>query len=448
MSHCIFSPPPNPAHSSMQLPMLASSPIRRLHRHAIESILAFASLTDLSQSLRVCSSWMAAVGSMRPIGASVRVDSDASQLAELCQSRLARHVTERLRLAFVARILSPVTEHGLSRPQASSSSPLALIRQSMPRLREMHVQVECGRNAQLEFPPALTALTLNLIQSVKAPELALECLTALPLLRKLTLSGPNHLSLRPLRSCTCLGEVHIHIQTMQPDQMEDLRSLRSFLPVLVVRDLNAAGMQQIAWGRPLAPGQDDEVPPRWEFGSAFMDVHQTRAEFLAQIPWLTDLTCTLPNGVLSFLSRLARLRRLDLRLVASPATAAELVDTLCRCQTLTQLEILSSHLTAADLQVVCSSLPLLRGLGLCGMPLVRDLSFLSGLAGRLRSFDLSRMALMSPAAFQSLFQLRSLTSLTVRQVWSHEHIDDQQLPLLREALTECTNFEIHLSGWA
>ena len=69
----------------------------QLHRHALESVFACLTLRELNRSLAVSRDWLAAVGSMRSIGATVldgRLDDLTLHtcVAPMCASLLARHI--------------------------------------------------------------------------------------------------------------------------------------------------------------------------------------------------------------------------------------------------------------------------------------------------------------------------------------------------------------------
>jgi len=64
-----------------------------LHRHALESVLSFASVRELAQLLSVCHDFNGAVRSMAPIAGEVRRDLSSVALAAAMHSLLARHIT-------------------------------------------------------------------------------------------------------------------------------------------------------------------------------------------------------------------------------------------------------------------------------------------------------------------------------------------------------------------
>ena len=82
------------AESKAVAPSPGPAPSSLLHRHALESVFGFLSLSELHVVLSVSAGWLAAVGSMAPIGAAVldRYFDQFTVLGAMCSSRLARHV--------------------------------------------------------------------------------------------------------------------------------------------------------------------------------------------------------------------------------------------------------------------------------------------------------------------------------------------------------------------
>ena len=69
----------------------ALRPASTAHRHAIESILAFLSLSELARANRVSRHWHSAVLHMRPLGVAVAIETALEQCDR--QSQVFRHVT-------------------------------------------------------------------------------------------------------------------------------------------------------------------------------------------------------------------------------------------------------------------------------------------------------------------------------------------------------------------
>lgn len=139
------------------------SPIRRLHRHALESVLGFFSKSGLATALRVSREWNAAVKTMPSVRFTFATLS-ADSLLPVLHSPLARHLG-----VFDVRWESNRVDPWSGRPAPWSGGP-AIMAQLVARLKELsdvsctEDRLESGLTAVARPPPrnpVVVTLTLD-----------------------------------------------------------------------------------------------------------------------------------------------------------------------------------------------------------------------------------------------------------------------------------------------
>jgi len=136
-----------------------------LHRHALESVLGFLKLRELHAAVRVCAEWRGAVGSMRPINATLGFYIPlVASLREVGESQPTATLLGR-QVGAVGTAASPVNVY--------RSAALGALVMHFPRLRELY----CACNLDyltperpLLLPPLLRVLRLELFFSSSPAE--------------------------------------------------------------------------------------------------------------------------------------------------------------------------------------------------------------------------------------------------------------------------------------
>jgi hypothetical protein len=277
-------------------------PHERLHRHALESVLAFLAFGELHAALQVSRSWQAAVGTMRPLAQEGRLylSSDNTSIARL-QSRMARHVgyvnidfavtPEQLR-DITARlpgawrlVFTPAVHGGWS---GSERFPQAL-RDIVVRFADGHSSAQVkALLAALAQQQSLTALSLH-SNAALSDDVNLEPLQLLPRLLMLEVAfDPDDavpLSARHVTQLRALTQIRrLFMATLEKFEDESL-----------LRVLRAPNVQPLQWM---------ELPYQIDMTAAIIaELHVLPAlqkvsivvadmasfAFLANLPQLTDL---------------------------------------------------------------------------------------------------------------------------------------------------------------
>jgi hypothetical protein len=275
----------------------SSSPVTRLYRHALESIFAFCSLSELSTMLQVSKEWAAAVHSMRPLDAA---HFDVLSLPRVCASRLSRHVGS-LRWS----------------PQSPSVDALSVLSLHLPHLHTLHCWF-CDDWSSLVFPARLRRLDVLFASAIDFHDVldgqldigpAIRAIAALPLLESFTLRAEAEITrccLSPLVAAPALNHLALVLyctdaldSTVNIDALRNMPHLRSleFEPsaaafIRMLQPPHTMPLETLCIGSPFTA----------EFGEA-----------IVYLPSLTDLQFNLWSTQTDFLCRLPNLHRLELQ---------------------------------------------------------------------------------------------------------------------------------------
>lgn len=397
----------------MQPPSVDESPIRRLHRHALESVVGFLTLPELPLSAQICSTWLGAAVLMKPLSAAVLIPSDT--VPSMCASRLARHVG-------ALTIVGPIDATSSSAP-----SVLSRITASLKHLHTMVVTLVIDSGSIVAFPSSLTQLDLTLspqrecdLNSVRHTfNGILAVVAALPRLTRLTLVAnrhPHQLSFAPLKSALVLEELSYAARPLDDSQLDDLRSLRQ-IRILRLNNPEHPRLHRLICGAAdSASSPDLSSLPRWECLSSILLADAPRQTLIAMVPTLTEL-CIVPRGPITCLAHLPALRTLDLRLLSYDRPGAEVVTAVQHCSRLTALFVLGSRINGSHLAALLPSLPMLQSLKLSHSNEIDSThAFTSGpVVSTLRSLELSMCshAGLTDSEFRKLRCLKALTLLKV-----------------------------------
>ena len=339
------------------------APPPTLYKHALESVFAFLALRDLSRVLAVSLDWSAAVGSMRPIGAT---NLRPHSVSAVCASHLARHISR-----WTSDVLSV------------SSEGLSLLSLTMRSLHTLECTLtEPRSDAAIVFPPKLTRLTLTVdypsstvvnavIQSIRR---------RLPLLQslKLALPQPSALSFAPLQSLPHLTEFEFKWPNM--DKVDHKPTDAQIDQIRAMRHLT----------RPPFPPSTDQLcrllrsphSLHWQSisESSFVPVDAKLSLLLPSLPSLTQLYADLlADCDPAFFSRLTNLTELRLSLsdFADASTWDSLAFALQSCTNITDLTLDQNPLTSAQMSMMLSHFINLRTLVLREATALESLRFLS-----------------------------------------------------------------------
>ena len=388
-----FHPRPDEAEDELRDEVAAAQPpATRLYKHALESIFGFLSLKELSAVLAVSRAWSVAVSSMRSVGAP-RLSTRS--LFELCISRLARHV---------GALGSAGAHVGLSRELLYMASV------NMSGLRSLYYQPPSYLMLPLLLPPSLTLLDIDIHKDTPSSGVnSLIAAARIPNLRSLALYLPDRIedvSFAPLARSAHLRELDIGDRKLNPRQVNEIRafpSLTSLKYTLMQHELSLL----------LRP------PHRLQLQKLQThDVDEERAQLLASLPSLTDLTIN-SRTTLAPLQHTPNLRTLMLKHFASTQPLPEperMIQGIGQCTQLTSLTIFNSKLTSAHISALLSRMPAVSKLALITMPKLESLQFLSSalLQRSLTSLSLTDCAGLPTLELRHVFALQQLTHL-----WSH-----------------------------
>jgi Leucine-rich repeat (LRR) protein len=336
--------------------------VSRLYRHAIESILSFASLQELAALLCVNHEWRAAVNSMAPCSFEMSCTNDVTQLPLMCASPIARHIT-----------CLYVFEH------ACTSKLLELMQLRMPRLAKLGVYLVGDEKLQPHiFPVHLTELCVSILHYTKCGEAqsVIDAIAQLPWLEKLSLEPHDdewrlvrcNISFAPLAQLPRLYSLCIYDMIVSKENARELRSLYglrelqcryvgdNLTPGTLLASPHKLSITTLGW---TSLGTDeDDAGLSTLIDMVQLNLYDNRlghADFLQCMPQLTDLNMQFSTG--------------------RPTDALRIVTSLKSCTMMKTLALLHGAFcpTSAHLTSFLSCMPMLTELGV-------DVSSLTSLA--------------------------------------------------------------------
>ena len=364
-----------------------------LYKHALESVLAFFSLRELSSLLAVSRVWLAAVESMHSIDAKILGPFDPPPNA-VCASRLARHLSTWL--------------SDKSFNDDSLAAPLLLhTLRSLHTLRCKFAPLQLlqadGSVAAVSLPANLTRLDLTMADSsdVASVNAIVQSISRLPLLQSLVLRLPRDplVSFVPLQSLPLLSDLGLHWPNMhqagqEPTEahIEQIRALPALTQLTPTGFSSATLLQLLRTPHSL----------RLQSMDGLLSNMSVDAELSALLPGLPSLTrlgsgtrpvVLQPDCDFSFLPRLPALTELHLNLRELDPESLDLFasssPSLQQCTQIKALWIFDSDLTCEQLTVMLAHLTNLQSLYLTWAAKLTSLSFLTSGSLRHTLLDLS-----------------------------------------------------------
>lgn len=381
-----------------------------LYRHALESIFAFFSLSDLHTATSVSKSWCLAVDKMRGIDATIEQLPDGNPLFGLCASRLARHIG---------------TIGIGSDPLVIDQAGLYLVGLRMTSLHTLYYR-RLGKLpfvGPLIFPPSLTHLSVECESVVTVTNRVILAASHLSSLNRLDLNARVSLSvnLAPLRGLPSLQTLHFKLCTndnLTLQQSEDLRAMPSLTHLRAPFDSQDMRM--------LLSGAPHQLALRALSFGGIMD--DDTISLLASLHSISNLGLGDTNELkcLASLPNLTTLQLDDFAL--QPILKGTIIGG--QCAHLTQLSINTSGLTSAQLGALLSRMPRLCKLYITEMQRLESLEFLSAepLASTLTRLELEECchAQLSADELHHVFSLRNLEHLQLVDCFS-ERLDSLTL---------------------
>lgn len=396
-----------------QISAPTSSPIRRLHRHALESILGFFTSVGLSRALQVCKEWNAAVRTMKSIGFFFDLNSSTAHLHSLLHSPLARHLGE---------LHGHFGDEG-ELPWAISPAIMSQLAQRATELRSLICTCMLPPTpAVLVFPHKLqkAELTLATVNSAEQLHGLFTSLNALPSLESIELcfdsEKPSSLNFQLLHP-TALRSFTLTDTDPEPLIFTDAH-LDSFRTPFFA-NLDCLSIPGLAANR---------------FVQLLRTPHALRWKKLTRLPrglsaeagskalmslagTLTTVSLWPPHGI-GVLPQLRRLTDLELHLRFRrssepwPVTAEAILAALMNCPLLTRLH-LQAPLTSKHMATLLPRLPLLTDLTLDDMTELESLSFFPLCLAAHRSLTslCVRLSRRSDVHFRELYHVFCLRSL-------------------------------------
>ena len=374
-------------------------PGARLHRHALESILAFSDLNTLTAALRVSKEWLDAVGSMGRLG--FTAECRTALIESVSASAMARHVGD----------LEVVVNVRMSADEAES------VAVNMPHLRRLQCWVpQLPADGPLLFPAGLRELVLLVDDSASAAEIntaiagagRLEQLDTLNLRlrsRDSLISFAPLAALLRLRAFSIDGAADVDFSDAQVAELRALPRLHTVrIDRLTIGDLR----------RLLRRPHDLQ----WQHVALMSRVDEETGALLTQLPSLTRIREFMGCERFEWMSGLPNLTDVDFWLDASPAAegrAASLVAGLAHCAAVTRLALAgATDLTAAHFAELLPRLPRLQSLVLTHLD-VDSLGFLSQapLTSQLSSLVLSGCTELPLSELSHVHSLRGLKLLSL-----------------------------------
>jgi hypothetical protein len=341
----------------------------RLYRHALESIFAWCTLSELHGVLSVSHSWSVAVLSMRSIHAVMdRAPVKKTRpLAAIVATPLSKH-------------LGSIGTHAT--PAGIDPESLRLMTQRLTHLRLLYSSLllkdpSAVQMAALAFPPRLHTLFLHIPSPVGAPpttqniNAALATVGGIASLTNLGLELPEFdpeicfaplARLGGLKQCSMHWNGDIEPARLTDAQVDDFRSLAQ-LQILSLGQLNEPLLRKLVV----------ELPGRkrcWQYMGAQSDTTDATADLMSTVCTLYRFVCwSIRCESFDFLQRMRSLREMDLTLISlsSPGRAA-LRDSGRHLSRLTSLTFRNFFYTDAELTTLLTPMRALRILHLKAGP--------------------------------------------------------------------------------
>lgn len=305
--------PPFPFHA------MSSPPITLLHRHALESIFGWSSLSELAKLMRVCVSWQSAVLTMRSLDACLIYPAQGISSGPL-RSRVSRH-------------LATLIGDGFSGPANCSvrTDEMIALSHNASRLRRLDCTLGLGLRDNLRFPSKITRLHLCMAGQAEFSDLniALAAVCALPQIEHFTLSLQRNLfaarfgvlatipTLRTFcfkRDSSGLGRS----EKLTAGQLSDLRRMSS------LTSLSWPASRAADFWRVLQPGHALNLSTI-KIGNSKFALDEESAQLLEHLPTLTEVEARLDCKHLRWIELMPQLSVLDLSFV-NPSTPPSLED--------------------------------------------------------------------------------------------------------------------------
>lgn len=320
-------------------------PLPTLYKHALESIFGFLSLRELSSVLAVSHSWLAAVKSMRGIGATIQRTCNPPA-AVVCASALVHHIVE--------------WDCWSASFTVADVASMSLRMRSLRSLRCYLVRLKPSNNngatdLDFVFPPNLIKLSLFFEAGVSTANsrAAIGAVGRLTQLQsffvKLNCAEPQLVSFASLQSLAHLTEFgfdweRMHVHTPSDAQVDEIRSLVHVQSLLN----NAIGSHLLI--RLLRPSHSLQ----WRSIIGKLVVDDELSALLPSLPTLTRLNACLSDTCdLAFFTRLPMLTRLELDLSSlSPAHVDAIAVSLQSCPLLTELRLSYIAVTSAQMSAL------------------------------------------------------------------------------------------------
>jgi hypothetical protein len=431
-----------------------STGVTHLYAHVLESIFAFASLTQLGVLMSVCRSWQSAVLSMKPLTFSIYNDDERNDpsgeilVAALCASRLRRHVTELIKdRDFDVAFHMGRSENIPSTPPAASMQLLAL---HMPHLTSLQLielldlsQDQLPTFPVLSLPAGLRKLRFSCDVDIHAEEW--NVFEERVLTQTRVAAVLNQLATRPvLEKITLYTNVH-NSPSVSLDALQRMPALRRF----GFDCMDIESEEQIECVRSLDQLECIKLPPQLPLHRLLMPGHRLHrllslhsrahvtqkdaAVLMSEVPLLTLINLSSIIDSLSFLSALSSLHSVSIRFDdSSTISAPDVLAALQSCTKLTQLRMCfwyrggKSQLSSAQFGQLLPCLPLLQKLSVSNSLLMDSLAFLTcePVKISLTHLDLaiifdSKMPLEKLVVLQQLSSLRTLELFSVYESTIH-----------------------------
>ena len=432
----------------------AASPLPLLYSHAIESILSFVSLRELSAALSVDRVWHRAVVSMAPISgvASRRV---ALSRFVAVKSPLRRHI------AHIGEVeAEPAQSHNRgdedsdddeAPPPPPPSPPvwtvadLELLAERIPRLQSLHVDLallqrnRAPPNFTCVLPAALRSLRVSFCTMPSEADWfsdvwldlrpfmssVMESIAALPELTALDIDiGREDWRLTALADAPALR--HLTLRWACSSERRDMFSLSNENAEIIRR---MSQLHSVHLHGPSAPAASAAAQDLCVRGHAMHSLQSIRAgdaiqwwgglsdgytDGVANVPTLTELSLAVQwDRLPTFLGSLLLLRDLRICFRNAPVSGAQVAGCLLPCRSLTNLELAAAKLSSVELASIVESNPSLTRLSLSDLHVLDDLTFLDSAPMRssLRSLMLESCVGLHIAELTRVDALRALEEL-------------------------------------
>jgi hypothetical protein len=393
--------------------------VRLLYRHALESIFAFSSLTELAAVFRVSKGWSAAVHSMRPLDGQVGYmgSIQPSVLQLLWSSRLARHVGSLSNLW-------PIDAPPLS------DAALVEVAQRMVNLRSLSWKVGvAGAAVSLVFPARLRELRLNFVPAntetppsdsslSRALTAAIGIVVALPELESLALTAHD------ARSCDHAAAVRTGIARAGARLEPDCAGVTNRRRATAVHATSTFA-QLPSVGGELRTNASDATHDATRHTRCAVAFHCRIRAAIVSLPSLTKIDVSLSSTLTDSLRSLPNLRslRFSTHACTELADADRILSSLHSLVGLTELRLYGGGtfplpFTSAQLAACLPHMPLLTHLYLLNYLSLDSLRFLSSgpITHSLKELSLILYQVQLPLS--ELAHVHALSSLTKLTLWS------------------------------